>query len=225
MKVLVLAATLLSSCAPKGTPVAQSCHTDSIPEAVYRSVQFSGLNGGMGWATPIGLNRLMTAAHLLEASDCGTWTTESRKSGHACALWKNKKRDVALLAADDEDRDMFPVVQIAKELPPLGSEVFARFYLRPGSTPVVGRGRLVGTDSDGDLHVDIALFPGASGSALFDARGRAIAVVAGGMNQSAGFDSPIPTLEEVLRVLRIKSNFRGMVIATPVVGGLEQYRE
>lgn len=210
-KFFILCLSLISCAKPEVTTVANE---PKPPAALQRAVMLKDGEGAVGWAAPIGMNRLLTVKHLADTGD-STWRTKDGEMGTARTIWQSEDRDIAILHADDEERHLMPFMQFANREPEPQEQVWLRYYLVPGGEPVIGRAYAIGKDSDGDWHLDGAAYPGASGSPVVDRDGRVLLIVSRGFNQSALFIEG-QSLMEKLFTLAKKSSFRAAIIAERV---------
>jgi S1-C subfamily serine protease len=189
--------------------------TDQRPPAeVYRAVQLRPHSGGAGWAAPIGPGQLLTVKHLAEGD--ATWVSRDGTTGPAVPVWKSEDRDLAIFKAEDETNALMPTMSISDEDPREQELLWFRYFVMPGGVVAVGRAYYIATDSEGDYHLDGAGYPGASGSPVVNSRGKTVAFVASGFNQSGTFN-PGMDLQTILHLLAKKVTFRGAIIAEPVV--------
>lgn len=190
---------------------------NEIPSDLERAVQFQDDDGATGWAAPFQLERLVTVAHLMDEPG-GRWVTKDGNSGPATVMWKDKKRDIAVLQADDTERHLFPLVRFATKEPAPLTTLYYRYFLI-GGRAVYGKGTYIGIDADGDISLDAATYPGSSGSPVMDSQGRVYGLISRGWNQ-AGSMPDSPTIMDALQILNRRSMFRASVVVTPLIGGI-----
>jgi S1-C subfamily serine protease len=215
MRILLLALAVVSCARPEVT-----APSSGIPASVDYAVQYKNDSGATGWAAPYALGKLVTVAHILHEQG-GQWRTADGSVGPATVAWKDHRKDIAVLIADDDERHLFPLIQFAGRLPERLEPVFFRFYLIPGGTPVVGRGYFLGVDSDGDLVIDGMSHPGGSGSPVFNSSGKCFGAISKGFNQSALSSDELSSLEAI-QLLNKRTSFRAAILASSLVGGVPE---
>jgi S1-C subfamily serine protease len=221
VRVIAAATLLVISCSGR---VEVATPENRVPAEMEHAVQFHNDDGSSGWAMPYDLERLLTVAHLMDKPG-GRWITRHGEYGPAVVMWKDKRRDIAVLQAEDDGHALFPLIKFADRMPEPLAPVYYKFYLSPGHSVVVGRGYFIGVDSDGDISLDAATYPGSSGSPVLDSRGRCIGLISRGWQQAAPMPSIVSALD-ALQILSKRTMFRASVIVTPLVGGVpERNRE
>lgn len=215
-RLLSLVALALTACAqPRAMHLGPP--SSEIPPALRRVIQVHIQDDegdwGRGWATPVRPGRLLTVAHM--AARVGEWTSDSGQGGQLGLSWQDKR-----LAEFTMTGDQPPLVTISDALPGPQEVVWWRYYVEPGDRPALAQGRVLGIDSDGDMHIDGMGAEGSSGSAILNSRGQLVGVMLGGWNPAGGVRSREMSVEDAFAILFRKVSFRPAVIAVPVAGSM-----
>jgi hypothetical protein len=211
----IAAALALTACAqPRAMRLGPP--SSDIPPALHRVVQVRvEVDGGTGagWATPVRPGRLLTVAHM--AAEAGQWTDDAGRGGSLGLSWQDKR-----LAEFTATGEQPALVTISSALPGPQETVWWRYYIEPGDRPALAQGRVLGIDSDGDLHIDGMGAEGSSGSAILNSRGQLVGVMLGGWNPAGGVRDREMEMSAVVSILFRKVSFRPAAIAVPVAGAM-----
>lgn len=198
----------------------QTVASDAVPASIYRILELRNDEHFQGWATPVTTDMALSVEHLVGHNGHGRMRSTSGGTVKAHVLWVDQERDLALYQMDTSDA--FAVVPISEKPAQPQDEVFWRLLLSPGNRPSIGRGRVLGFDSEGDLQIDGYVAPGASGSALINRAGDLVGVVKACWNPLLRHRlSPqlMPT-DEGAELLNDSLAVRSVGVATPVSGGI-----
>lgn len=160
--------------------------------------------------TPIGITQILTAAHCVGSGEIdfeGQGVT-----GQARLMWRDDKRDVAMMAATVPQQ--WKTVRIAKRPPVPAAQGYIRTFLpRLRSTSVAVT--ILGLDDDGDLDVFGFVPPGSSGSGLLDEAGELVGVMKEVFNPYLVGQRPKTALD-LLDALRGAVKVSPAGVATPI---------
>lgn len=162
--------------------------------------------GGIHWEPGV----IVTADHLLRRDDEIHVTLPDGNTAQATLAGRDPGTDVAVLRLDRTDLPTFE--RAPAELRPghlvlgIGRSAEAGVRAALGMlSGVSGSWRTWrGGQLDQFLRLDLALYPGTSGSAVIDTEGRLIGMATAGLNRAAGVAVPATTLERVTAQLLTK---------------------
>jgi hypothetical protein len=167
---MLLAALLAANlCTPDGSVPA------AVPSEVDKMVLVEGrVSDGtkLGWGTPVGSHWVLTAEHL--AGDGVIEWIGQGKNGVGSIVWRDHDRDLAMF-------DITPslnFVQFSKHPPKSADTLYWRFMLydTPDPTATI-RGAYVGQDDRDHGVLDGLIWPGSSGSGIFNTCGELVGVL------------------------------------------------
>lgn len=173
------------------------------PGAVNLVVTVREDYGGKCYGTPISSDRLVTAQHV--ASDAVSWEAlYGTGHGKLERFWKSETHDIGVMSGQFTAWASFD-----SKLPAQGSMLYWRMYL-PGPhndvVPIVTGGRYMGLDGYGHGHLAGIAHPGASGSGVFDVRGKLVGVIVSGYIPPSSDVIP-STIQGVIAWLHRADNF------------------
>jgi S1-C subfamily serine protease len=170
--VIAVALTLL---ALAGQPVDEPVD-EPLAEAVDAIVVVHA-GASTGAAVVVGDDRAITAAHVVGEADEVVVIVDGR-SVTATVADREPGVDLALLSFDAGDAGDLPALDLATDLPDVGTDVYAIGV--PAGTLSMTRGivsRVTESDAGGLIQTDAAVNPGNSGGALITSDGTLVGVV------------------------------------------------
>jgi hypothetical protein len=163
-----------------------------------------------GFATPVGINTLVTAEHL---SGSGLEWYQGLNKGALDLAWQDKKLDLAILRSSPT-KMFFPFVEVGPK-PEVGDKLFWKIMLYTTKVSWT-HGIYLGEDDNGDMIVSGWFHPGSSGSGVLDEQGQIVGVVSAGVNWAYYKPWTKSTSEEKLETLFMRSSFPPALCVSPI---------
>ena len=176
---------ILSSHVPTATPPKGKKHKsiDYFIEGGVPLYSKLGQRGASG--CPIGPDRLLTAAHVWENTKGNgdlaaiVKVLEGVKPVLLNAMWIDVKKDIGILRVKEDENFQFTKWFIMKKRIPIPGERLKMLLNNPTAQDGIIFGNLAWIESDGALMLDMAGFPGVSGSCILDEEENVVAIVSG----------------------------------------------
>jgi hypothetical protein len=134
-------------------------------------------DGKSGWAFSPYPKVLLTVAHL---SSTGTCTYEIDRERHSAKRqWVDTKRDLALFNTETEEEIPFSHrVKISRDKPEETEELYYKGMVDKGVTTTIV-GRYLGENLEGFLVIDGWVYPGSSGSPIWNKKKEVVGIILG----------------------------------------------
>lgn len=184
--------------------LAGACEAGGVPKELQQIVRIR-CGDYMGWGSPIGDGKILTARHLIAHQCQPQWET----GRPARVLFEDSVADLAVLAA--EPPDWLPEkLKFAQELPLPGDELFMRAYVPNSGRPTVIVGRFLGIDREGTVLIDGLGMRGMSGSGILNSKGELVGFATAVVSIQKEMDS-IPVRALIQGISVVGGQFRGEV--------------